>query len=155
MNAVEKMRQKQQAQGHDTKPTASMAAEAPAVKPAQPKPAATMLRFSCGHERPLSDFTGRKCSACRQEAAKRRRAQKEAKPARLDAQHGRLPDGAVYEKTYSAATETWTATLAIPGLPVLEATASGSFTVERALDRMYRERLQATAAAASTDDESA
>lgn len=89
--------------------------------------------------------------ACRSETAKRRQAKMAPKVVRMDARSGRLPDGAVYHTTSRAATESWTVTLAIPGFPMLATTASGSVTVERALDRMYRERLPAATAAASAD----
>jgi hypothetical protein len=150
MNRVEQMRQKQPANGNASKPP-----EAKAPKPAPaaaPKPAPTVVRYSCGHDRPLADLTSRQCPACRKATAARRAAKNAAKPARLDAAHGRLPDGAVYHKLYDAATETWTATLTIPGFPVLKASASGSYTVERLLDRMYREHLRNSGNPTPADD---
>ncbi len=142
MSHVEKMRRKQpQANGSAATPTAAKQPAAPAAKP----PAT--LRYSCGHDGPLAEVTSKQCPDCRRATAARRAAKANAKPGRLDLGHGRLPDGAVYQKRYDAAAETWTATLAVPGLPVMEATASGSFAVERALDRMYRERLRESGAA--------
>jgi hypothetical protein len=156
MNRVEQMRQKQTANGNASKPP-----EAKAPKPAPaaaPKPAQPVVRYSCGHDRPLADVASKQCPACRQEAAARRAARNAAKPARLDATHGRLPDGAAYHKQYDAATQTWTATLTIPGLPVMTAMASGSYTVERLLDGIYRQQVRdgrtPSDEAASTDPSS-
>jgi hypothetical protein len=139
MNRVEQMRQKQAANGNASKPPEANGPKPAAV--AAPKPAQPVIRHSCGHERPLADVTSKQCPACRQEAAARGAAKNAAKPARLDAAHGRLPDGAVYHKLYDAATQTWTATLMIPGMPELKATAGGSFAVERLLDKMYRQQV--------------
>ena len=131
MTPVEKMRQRQRAG------TASKAPE-----PTAPTATRPTLHYSCGHERPVVEVAGNQCPACRKATAARRYARKEAKPARLDGAQGRLPDQAVYHKVYDAATETWTGTLSIPGMPLLEATAGGSYSVEKQLDRMWRQHLR-------------
>lgn len=54
----------------------------------------------------------------------------------------RLPEGAVYHKTFDAAAKLWTATLTIPGTPGFTGQASGSFRAEIEADRQYRDWLK-------------
>lgn len=161
---IAKLRAKQQANGNAaTVERSKMSATQPTItKPAEAKPAATpkaepdntALRHQCGHAVSVKQLLSRQCDQCsaatRKRRAEKRRAWQAQRPQQLDAGSGRLPDGAVYHKTYDAATQTWTATLAIPGLPVFEATASGSFAVERLLDQQYRRHVAGQQSAPST-----
>lgn len=57
----------------------------------------------------------------------------------------RLPDGSRYDVVYHAATETWSGTLLIPGLPVIMQRCRGVFGLLSKLDECYRRRLQCDA----------
>jgi hypothetical protein len=98
----------------------------------------------------------RVCKVCRaerekaeQEAAQNRRAERaeraqgEPGPKQAKPLPGRLPDGARYEVTYDAASQTWSGTLTVPGRKVFSASASGVFKLLSKLDGLYRASLPA------------
>lgn len=101
--------------------------------------AGASVKYRCGHSRPIKSFTGQECPECRNKS-KTQKAQDRAQARRSKnvQEHGRLPNGAAYEKSYDAVLERWTGILAI-GSQVFTAQHSGSLGVERALDQMYRE----------------
>lgn len=71
---------------------------------------------------------------------------KKPKPVHGKEIKGRLPHGAVYHKEYDADKQQWHATLTIPGLPVFEVFANGSWKAENLLDGKYRDHLLANKA---------
>lgn len=127
-----------------TAPPAPTAAKAPAL--AQAAPAPTKLTWLCGHELDLTQLTKTRCGPCRdkvrQEKAACKREKRDAKyqAKRIAAQNyaERLPDGARFDVTYDAATQTWSGTLVIGAL-TLTASKSGVFKLLQELDRQYRE----------------
>lgn len=99
----------------------------------------------CGHKaKPdaTKDSLGGNCPACAK-ATKERKAK--AAKAKLHAKRmatNRLPDGAVFNVTYSAASQAWTGTLKIPDIDVFQSTQSGVFPLLSRLDFLYRAWLQ-------------
>lgn len=67
---------------------------------------------------------------------------KKSKPRAPKIEFPRLPDGSVYNKTYDAATQSWTVTLTIPvkgdGPLKFSTAGSGSMRAEFACDLLYR-----------------
>lgn len=147
MSILDKMRQKQglviaaePVATAEAAPVADPKAERKAAKKAA-KDAVPKIKYRCGHEQGIPGIAAGDCWTCRNKARVekniRNRGRFEAKrEANRDA--NRLPDGAVYCKTYDASTKTWTVTLAIPGVPVLSAQGSGSFRTETEVDKLYR-----------------
>lgn len=98
---------------------------------------------SCGHPVAMADVTGSKCGACR--AAHRRKAAASKRQKREDKRDDRrLPDGAVYTKSYRAESKEWSGTLTVQVAGQerkFSTTASGSFRLEMKLDAMYRQAM--------------
>ena len=105
-------------------------------EPAEPT-VAVPLKFACGCLLTPDGNANNNCPKCAAEN-KKQRAVKMAKKQRGPDLKQRLPDGAVFHVTYTAASTSWTGSLDIEGCPRFQSVHGGVFGLLGRLDDLYR-----------------
>jgi len=98
----------------------------------EPKKAEPLL-YACGHPAKHKVSPNQLCPPCTQA---HRNAKFAKKAAAMNAKT-RLPDGARFNVSYCAATQSWSGHLEIPECPLFEGSASGVFRLLQNLDGQY------------------
>ncbi len=134
---------KKKAAAQAAKPVATPAAKpvAAAKKPAAPvkstevaeKPLEETLKFSCGHERPLTSVLKKKCPKCREDEhqaiLEQRKRPRPIRPKKRK-EIGRLPSNSTFSKHYNAEKVEWTVILTVPDYPEIKVVCSASIRAE-------------------------
>src|ERR1700733_8919400 len=126
---IEKMRAKQGLPPMSDLQTTQLVGETPETKPVSPssekipeakkerqakREPSPKIKFRCGHEQPLIDFTNRDCGPCREQAQRKKSTERRVKaPKPPPKDHGRLPHGSIFHQIYDADRTCWMGTLTL------------------------------------------